>query len=81
MIIKYLKYARYHTAIYVSEKWKWESLSHVWLFATPYTVHGILQARTRVRSLSLLQNFPQPRDQTQVSCTADGFFTSWATCK
>ena len=28
-------------------KWKWKSLSRVWLFATPwtYTVHGILQAR------------------------------------
>ena len=28
-----------------SEKWKWKSLSHVRLFATPWTVHGILQAR------------------------------------
>ena len=27
-------------------KWKWKSLSHVWLIVTPwYTVHGILQAR------------------------------------
>ena len=27
-------------------KWKWKSLSPVWLFATPWTVvHGILQAR------------------------------------
>ena len=40
-----------------------------------YTVHGILQAR-------ILEPFPSPgdlsqtRDQTQVSCTAGGFFTS-----
>ena len=29
-----------------SEKWKWNLLSHVWLFATPldYRVYGILQA-------------------------------------
>ena len=44
------------------------------------TVHGILQAR-------ILEGvvFPfsrgsfQPRDWTQVSCIAGGFFTSWAT--
>ena len=64
-----------------------QSLSHVWLFATPWTVAcqaplsmGILQARilewvatpsSRVSS--------QPRDQTQVSCIAGGFFTFWAT--
>ena len=37
-----------YTFTYVKElkwKWKWESLSHVQLFATPWTVHGILQAR------------------------------------
>ena len=31
------------------KKWievKWEALSRVWLFAAPWTVHGILQART-----------------------------------
>ena len=28
---------------------------------------------------SLLQGISQPRDQTQVSCTAGRFFTSWAT--
>ena len=45
-----------------------------------YIVHGILQAR-------ILQWVPfpfsrgssQPRDWTQVSCIAGGFFTSWAT--
>ena len=44
-----------------------------------YTVHGILQARTLEWVV-----FPfsrgsfQPRDQTQVSCIASGFFASWA---
>ena len=32
-------------------------------------------------NLSLLQGSSQPRDQTQVSCTAGRFFTSWATRK
>ena len=34
---------------------------------------------TGVDSLSLLQGISQPRDLTQVSCTAGRFFTSWAT--
>ena len=28
----------------VGVKWKWKSLSHVQLFATPWTIHGIVQA-------------------------------------
>ena len=63
------------------------SLSHVRLFATPWTVAhqaplsmGILQAR-------ILEwvHFPssrgssQPREPTQVSCIAGGFFTNRAT--
>ena len=61
---------------------KWKSLSHVWLFAIPWTVHGILQAR-RLEWIA----FPfsrgslQPRDWTQVSHIAGRFFTSWATRK
>ena len=43
-------------------------------------VHGILQAKNaRVGSHSLLQEIFQPRDQTQVSCTASRFFTTWDT--
>ena len=34
---------------------------------------------TGVGSLSILQGIFQPRDQTQVSCIAGGFFTSCAT--
>ena len=45
-----------------------------------YTVHGILQAWIlEWIAISFSRGFSQPRDQTQVSCTAGGFFTSWAT--
>ena len=45
-----------------------------------YTVHGILQARILEWVAFPFSRGPsQPRDQTQVSCTAGGFFTSWAT--
>ena len=44
------------------------------------TVHGILQARIlEWVALPLSRGSSQPRDQTQVSCNAAGFFTSWAT--
>ena len=45
-----------------------------------YTGHGILQART-LQWVAILfsRGSSQPRDWTQDSCTADGFFTSSAT--
>ena len=47
-----------------------------------YIVHGIpwnsSAQNTGVGSLSLLQGIFQPRDRTQVSRMAGGFFTSWA---
>ena len=62
---------------------EWKSLSCVRPFATPWTtVHEILH----VRKLEWVA-FPvswgslQPRDRTQVSCIAGGFFTVWATRK
>ena len=61
----------------------WKLLSHVWLFATPwaiYTVHGLLQARIlELVAFPFSRGSSQPRDQTQVSHIAGGFFTSWAT--
>ena len=43
------------------------------------TVHGILQARILEWVAFLFsKESSQPRDQTQVSCIAGGFFTSWA---
>ena len=44
-----------------------------------YTVHGILQARIlEWVAFPFSTGFPQPRDRTQVSCIAGGFFTTWA---
>ena len=45
-----------------------------------YTVHGILQARIlEWVAFPFSRESSQPRDQTQVSHIAGGFFTSWAT--
>ena len=46
---------------------------------TDDTVPGILQARTlEWVAFPFSGGSSQPRDRTQVSCTAGGFFTSWA---
>ena len=43
-------------------------------------VHRILQARIlEWVAFPFFRGSPQPRDQTQVSRIAGGFFTSWAT--
>ena len=45
-----------------------------------YTVHGILRARIlECVAFPFSRGSSQPRDQTQVSCIAGGFFTCWAT--
>ena len=45
-----------------------------------YTVHGILQGRILEGSaFPFSRGSSQPRGQTQVSCIAGGFFSSWAT--
>ena len=47
---------------------------------TDYTVHGILQARTlEWVAFGFSRGSSEPRDRTQVSHIAGGFFTSWAT--
>jgi len=47
---------------------------------TDYTVYGILQARIlEWVAFPFSRGSSQPRDRTQVSCIAGGFFTSWAT--
>ena len=62
---------------------KWKLLSHVRLFVTPWTiliVHGILQAGIlKWVAFPFSRGSCQPRDWTQVSRIASGFFTSWAT--
>ena len=43
------------------------------------TVHGILQARIlEWVAIPFSRGISWPRNQTRVSCIADGFFTSWA---
>ena len=65
--------------------WKWsesESCSVVSdsLWSRDYTVQGILQARIlEWVAFPFSRGSSQPRDQTQVSHIAGGFFTSWAT--
>ena len=45
-----------------------------------YIAHGILQAIIlEWVAIPFSRGSSQPRDQTQVSCTAGGFFISWAT--
>ena len=44
------------------------------------TAHGILQARIlQWVAFPFFRGSSHPRDRTQVSCTAGGFFTRWAT--
>ena len=57
-----------------------DSLQHHGLLLPGSSVHGILQARIlEWVAVVFSRGSSQPRDQTQVSCIADGFFTSWAT--
>ena len=60
---------------------KWKSFSLIWLCNTMgYIVHGILQARILGWvAFPFSRGSSQPRDPTQVSHIAGGFFTSWAT--
>ena len=45
-----------------------------------FSVHGILQAKTlEWVAISFFRGSSQPRNQTWVSCIADGFFTVWPT--
>ena len=66
---------------YKKWKWQWKSLSRVQLSAPPWpTVHGILQVRIlEWVAFPFSRGSSQPRDRTQVSHIAGGFFTCWAT--
>ena len=68
--------------------WKWKSLSFVWLCdpmdCSPpgSSVHGILQTRIlEWVTIPFSRGSFQPRNWTQVSHIAGGFFTVWATGK
>ena len=65
--------------VHTISKWKWKSLSGVLLFATLWTIQFILQARKLEWVVfPSSRGSSQPRDRTQVSHIAGGFFTSWA---
>ena len=63
----------------LSPKLTWnESESHS-IVSDSLRVHGILQARTLEGvAFHFFRKSSQPRDRTQVSHIAGGFFTSWA---
>ena len=59
---------------------KWKLLSHV--SSRPHGLYSPWNSpgqNTRVGSLSLFRESPQPRDRTQVSYIAGRFFASWPT--
>ena len=64
-------------------KWREVKVAYsCWILCDPmdYTVHGILQARIlKWVAFPFSMGSSQPRDRTQVSHSAGGFFTSWAT--
>ena len=65
-----------------SNNLKWNLLSRVWLFAARQTILSMEFSRPEYWSgedFSFSKGSSQPRDRTQVSCIAGGFFTSWAT--
>ena len=61
--------------------WKWKLFSCARLCnPMDYIVHEIFQARIlECVAFPFSRGSSQPRDRTQVSCIAGGFFTSWAT--
>ena len=69
-----LNWLKFHSKVKVTQSWP--------TLCNPmdYTVHGILQARVlEWVAFPFSRGSPQSRDQTQVSCIAAGFPTSWAT--
>ena len=58
---------------------EWKLLSYVWVFVTPYSPWSSPGQNTGVGSHFFSRGSSQPRDRTQVSHIAGGFFTSWAT--
>ena len=64
---------------FTNKKWKKVKVAHLWLILWYPTVHGIPQARIlEWVAYPFSSKSSQPRNPTQVSCTADGFFTNWA---
>ena len=61
-------------------KYEWSEIKNPIMLYLNISVHGILQARIlEWVAFPFSRGSSQPRDRTQVSCMAGGFFTSWAT--
>ena len=62
-------------------KRKWKLLIRVQLFAMPWTIQSMefSDQNTGVVVIPFSKVSSQPKDWTQVSHLAGGFFTSWAT--
>ena len=60
----------------MNEKWKWKSLSHVWLFVTLWTIQSMEFSRPWSGSFS--RGSSRPRNRTQVSWIESRFFINWA---
>ena len=68
------------TWLYIYEEVKVAQLCPILCDPMDYAVRGILQARIlEWVAISFSRGSSQPRNQTQVSCIAGRFFTSWAT--
>ena len=69
---------------WIDKMTKWSEVK-VSVVSDPLWTHGLYSPwnssglNTGAGSLSLLQGIFSPRDWTQVSCIAGGYFTSWAT--
>ena len=65
---------------HLSHQWKWKLISHVWLFATAWTIQSMEFSRPEYwRAFCFSRGSFQYRDWIQISCITGRFFTSWAT--
>ena len=63
-------------------KWKWQSLSRVWLFATPWTIQSMEFSRQEYWSgqpFPSAGDFPNPGTEARSSTFQANFLTSWTT--
>ena len=69
-----------HTINWWHKKVKVSVVSRVRLFAIPWSVHGILQARIlEWVAIPFSRGSSQPKNRTQVFCIEGTFFAVWAT--
>ena len=80
LLYKFFFYSFKSSCAYIFKSEKVAQSCPVLCEPTDYTVHEILQARILEWVVfPFSRGSSQPRDQIQISHTAGGFFTSWAT--